>query len=412
MADDATAVSFNPSGLAQLLRPEVSVAGRWSKRGVAYEDVVTQAGSRTLLVSDSLISHSRVEPTFLSASVPLRMGDRTLAFQLSFQRTLPLTVKDSRDLVENAQDGTVPARLFQSIDQQGQIDQYSFAAAYEASERILIGVAVNLWRGVWDLDSHSQKSQGTAVSYVDVSQGSRLEGASYNLGLLWRWPTWSLGLVQRTGFQASYRSDFSFASRRPGKPIRTSSGSFDGGIHWPSTTSLGLAYRPMDGWLAAVDLNRTRWSKATLVQAGSSMNGLGFFDLQRPTRTPDTTDVHVGIEHLLVTARGLVVPLRLGWSREPQPLVDRVTSSQRVMQGLSLGTGVKMGRYTLDGAYRIGWGRRYASQFLDVDQLLTQARPTSLGDERVREHRVEASLILQFDRQAVERVLRHLFYGG
>jgi len=89
LADDATAVSFNPAGLAQMVKPEISFVGRGLRRGVAFQDAQTVAGSRVLLVDDSLISNSRFDPLLLAGTVPLRIGgqrDRQRCFAvLRFQ---------------------------------------------------------------------------------------------------------------------------------------------------------------------------------------------------------------------------------------------------------------------------------------------------------------------------------------
>lgn len=412
VADDATAVSFNPSGLAQLLKPEVSLVLRGVKRDVAYEDVQARAGARQLMVSDSLISNAHVDPLFLAGTVPLRVGERTLALQLSLQRLIALGESDTRDLSETPQGsaGTAPSRLFQSIDQKGQIDLYSLAMAYEASERILLGVSINLWRGAWDLDSRSTKTSAGTTTYVDFSQSNHLEGSNFNLGLIWRWPTWSLGLVHRTAFHADYTfGTYLDTSSLGGKPQVAPS--IDSGLHWPSTTGLGFAYRPWERWLISTDVARTAWSTARYLSSRPSLNGLNFFDLDKGTRTPDSTDFHLGVEHILLSSSGNVVPLRLGYSREPQPAVDRVTGQQRVIYGASLGSGLKRGSYTVDVAYRFGWGKRQASQFLDVDQILSRTPPTSLGTEHLKEHRLDLSFNVQFARQPVERVLHHLFVG-
>jgi len=409
VADDATAVSFNPAGLAQLLKPEVSFVGRGFRRDVAYEDVETTAGTKQLLVSDSLISSTRVDPLFFSGSLPLLVGDRTLALQLSFQRLIPLGERDSRDLVENPVSGGTSSRLLQSIDQGGQIDLYSFAASYEFSQRILAGVALNLWRGKWDLNSSSSKTTGTTTSFVNFSQSNRLEGANYNLGLIWRWPTWSFGLVHRTAFHGDYTFGTVLSTSAAPTPVVTDP--TPTGLHWPSTTGAGLAYRPREGWLVTADFTHTPWSKARYMTTNRTLNGESFFDLDKGTRTPNSTDFHVGVEHLILTGGGIVVPLRMGLSREPQPVVDRVTSEQRVIYGLSLGSGLKRGAVTLDVAYRYGWGRRRASQFLDVDQIISNTPPTSLGTERIKEQKLDFSFIVQFEQQPVARVLRHLFVG-
>ena len=144
---------------------------------------------------------------------------------------------------------------------------------------------------------------------------------------------------------------------------------------------------------------------------GPALNGLSFFGLDKSRQTPNSTVLRAGVEYLYLTSRDMVVPFRIGLSREPQPVVDRVTGEQRVMYGIALGTGLKSGSLTMDIAYRYGWANRHASQFLDVSQILSGSTSSSVGSEKTVEHRLDLSFIVQFDRKPVEKVLRHLFIG-
>ena len=412
VADDATAVTFNPAGLAQMVKPELSFVGQGINRGVAFQDAQIIQGNRTMVANDSLISNTRFDPLLLTGTVPLQVGGKTLALQLSAQRLMPLGEGDTRNLNEHPTDGAASSQLNQTIRQRGQIDLYAFAAAYEVSQRILLGFSVNTWRGAWTLDSDSSNTTAGTTTYVDYTQGNRLEGTNYNLGLLWRWPTWSLGLVRRTAFHADYTYQATFATNTRGStPTLVTAQPYTTGLHWPSTTGLGLAYRPADQWLLAMDLVTTPWSQAQYLSGRADLNGLNFFTLSRNGGNPNATQFHLGVERLILTDSGNVVPLRFGLSREPQPDVDRATGEQRVIDGVSVGTGLKRGPYTFDLAYRYGWGKREASQFLGPDQLLGNGNPTFLGRETLTEHRLDLSFIVQFERRPVQDVLHHLFVG-
>ncbi len=411
VADDATAVSFNPAGLAQLLHPEVSFVARGTQRSVGYEDFETSSRSRVLAVSDALVSSTRFDPLFISATAPLQAGGRNLVLQLSIQRAFALTDHTQRTLTESplTTASGLPVQLAQDITQTGQIDLYSLAVAYEVSQRILLGLSYNQWRGRWDLASASLRTTGTTQAAVAFRQTNAMDGENLNLGLIWRWPTWSFGIVHRTGFHA----DYTFATQ-----LSTSSGSggFTGapmttGLHWPAGTGLGFAYRPSDLWLITADLSHTLWSTTRYMSTSPRLNGQSFFDFDKGDRTPNATDVHLGIEYLKITEDGTVIPLRAGLSREPQPVVDAITGTQRVMNHVSLGSGLKRGAVGVDVAYRYGWSSRRASQSLEVDQILTRTGTPSVGTEHIREHRLDVSTILQFDRHPLERVLRHLFVG-
>lgn len=409
VADDATAVSFNPAGLAQLLQPEVSFVANGMQRNVGYQDVETTSQGRVLAASDTLVSNARWTPLFVSATAPLRLGGRNLVVQLSIQRAFALNEDSRRSLDQVPAGGGTPSHLSQGIAQSGQIDLYSGALAYEVSQRILLGLAYQVWRGRWDLDSTSLQETGTTTTTVAYRQVNALDGGSFNLGLIWRWPTWSLGLVRRTGFHADYgftttlATSLSPASRRFG-PVST-------GLHWPASTGVGLAYRPTGHWLVTADLTHTVWSSMRYMSGSSTLNGQSFFDFDKGDRTPNATTAHLGVEYLWLTEADSVVPFRAGLSREPQPVVDAATGEQRVMYRVALGSGFKRGNTGVDVAYRYGWSHRQASQFLQIDQILARTPARSVGTERIREHRLDVSFIYKFDRQPVERALRRLLVG-
>jgi hypothetical protein len=412
VSDDATAVSFNPAGLAQLLAPEVSFVTRGLQRNLAYEDFETTGRRRVLSVSDALASSTRFDPLFASATAPVQLAGRNLVIQVSIQRAFALGEHDDRTLQEVpvSTGSGLPSQLQQSINQSGQIDLYSLAAAYEVSQRILLGIGYNQWRGRWELSSFSRRISPLRDTTVGFHQSNAMEGSNFNLGLIWRWPTWSLGLVRRTGFHADYTFATELTSNLP--ELNATMPPTQTGLHWPAGTGIGLAYRPKERWLITADATHTLWSTARYMSASPLLDGVSFFDYDRGTRTPNSTTAHLGAEYLWITRQDSVVPLRAGLSREPQPLVDGVTGEQRVIYRVSLGSGFKRGSTGLDIAYRYGWSRRRASQLLEVDQLLSRMPPTSVGIERIQEHRLDLSFIYKFDRQPVTRALRYLFVGG
>ena len=412
VADDATAVSFNPAGLAQLLHPEVSFVGRGIQRSVNYQDFETSNGTRVLAVSDSLVSSTRFDPLFVSTTAPLQVAGKNLVLQLSLQRAFALNDNSHRSLIESpltAASG-LPSNLVQDVNQTGQIDLYSLAAAYEVSQRILLGLSYNQWRGRWDLASTSLNTTGPSTNSVAFRQTNSMDGDNFNLGLIWRWPTWSVGLVHRTGFHADYTFVTALITNLPLGGFNN--GPTNTGLHWPSGTGVGYAYRPSDQWLLTADLSHTLWSTTRYMSDSARLNGQSFFDFDKGDRTPNATDLHLGSEYLHITSEGTVIPLRMGLSREPQPVVDAVTGNQRVMYHVSIGTGLKKGPLGLDIAYQYGWSSRRASQSLDVDQILSHTGTASIGTERIREHRLDLSTIYQFDRKPLERALRYLFVGG
>ncbi len=78
VADDATAASWNPAGLTQLERPEVSIVYRFS-----HERDSRGSRDSTYLVGDDDIDANNIN--YLSAVIPLRLMDRNVVFSLNYQ---------------------------------------------------------------------------------------------------------------------------------------------------------------------------------------------------------------------------------------------------------------------------------------------------------------------------------------
>lgn len=65
-----------------------------------------------------------------------------------------------------------------------------------------------------------------------------------------------------------------------------------------------MALRPWERWLFTADITHTAWSEARYMTTWANLNDLSFFDLDRGTRTPNATDLHLGVEHLLSPIAG------------------------------------------------------------------------------------------------------------
>jgi hypothetical protein len=158
-------------------------------------------------------------------------------------------------------------------------------------------------------------------------------------------------------------------------------------------------------------MSHTPWSKATISAPGTAYDGLNYFDFQNPTGTRDTTDLHAGSEWIAYIGDSVVIPLRLGVFREPQPVVDIVTGSQRVLQGWTAGFGVKVHDLTFDLAFKDAHDRRHVSRY-DTDAPVGGMSATALGTEALEERTLCCSLIYQLDADAVRRALTWTFVGS
>lgn len=417
VADDATAVSFNPAGLGQLLQPEVSLVGMTYRRELDNRNFISNDQAKPLSLSDSLARDKRSLPTFASASVPTKFMGKNLVFQLSWQRLFDLGQETTQIIQETDPVGTFPTKyLAQRIQQKGQVDVWSAAVAYDFSPRFLVGVSFNVWRGSWNFRSNNDESllplPNPETEFVQIQEDVKLRGSNWNIGVLWRSEKLNVGAVYRGAFTARFDSRMTTQSNVDGSLLPALfTASYP--LHWPETYGAGLAFRPHQQWLLALDWTRTRWSQASFLSKGESLDNLNFFDLQAATRTPDAETLRFGTEYL-VFAGNSVVPLRVGVFKEPQPTADPTSGEGRVFRGYTLGIGWKIRSLSVDLAYKFSQGDRRASQFLEADEIATNRDgvPTSRGQESIHDHRVFLSFNFRFGNEGANRLLRWFFVQG
>lgn len=446
VADDATAASHNPAGLAQLRTFEASlVAGQQSPHieftgarpnlAAGWSDPMPSQGPNTY----SGKAARKVE--FLSFTLPAQVGGRNLVTQISYQDVFDLDTRMDHSVAVlyptgDPLGGPSTASLREDIRQSGRLGLTTFSLAYEFSPRILAGLSYNRWSGNWIFQSRHQMAYSFGVEeggLIRVDQ--RFEGQNANLGLMWRSETVRVGLTYRTGFTGTYRVTGSYDDGQGTEfPVNNPESV---GLRWPWTFGVGASWRPIPELMVALDWSKTPWSQANFkASEGSSLSGRNLFnpylvnagtdqspDYSAPLpMVPDTTALHVGAEYLFFWGNR-ILPVRVGWFREPQPHLDNVTGTTRVLRGLTLGVGVKQGPLSFDVAYKRAVGSRQAGIPTDpksafdllsgrsVELGLAQTHPF-IGQERITNHVLKASVIWQFKGEGLRKMLHWLLVSA
>lgn len=413
VADDGTAVSFNPAGLAQLLRPEVSFTAQSYNRNERLTGFATSDARIPTTQEDSAAGDHRTRPSFISMAVPWSRDGRNAAFQISYQRILDFDFASDRAYTATPTGGGAPRNITQNVLQDGGIDLYSAALAMELSPRILAGLSVNSWQGRWGFDSVSNRSvQGADVFDSTLTQENQFRGLNANLGLIWRSDFLNFGAVYRTPFTATYTFENYLVQPDPatGLIVTTHGARRSYDVKWPETFGWGLGLHPLSTLLLTADWSYTPWSKADFVDQGTAYDGRNWFDLAVASRTPNVRTFNTGAEWVAYVGDACVIPLRAGWFDEPQPIVDARTGTQRVLRGWTAGFGVKLRSFTVDVAYRDARNSRYVSR-LNADAPLGGVSSYAYGTETFEEKRVFVSLIYQMDAEKMHRALGWLFKG-
>jgi photosystem II stability/assembly factor-like uncharacterized protein/long-subunit fatty acid transport protein len=385
VSDDATAASWNPAGLIQVERPEVSLVGEYVHR---KEDFFSPANPEI----DNTGSVSTSDINFVSATFPFHWH-KNMVVSINYQRLF-----DFKREFEYQRNISAPAvDLHQQIryDQDGFVSAIGFAGAIEITPRISLGATVNVWTDQMGSDN------GWTENYNEIAEGSQagvpvtinttiqdryeqFRGINFNIGLLWDIGNWgTIGAVVKTPFTATIQHRFSFSqTTQYGDPINddNTTGPItveeEVDLNMPISYGLGWSRRFQDVFTLGIDIYRTEWGDYCLTNG----NGEEFSPIDgRPKEQSDvdaTTHIRVGGEYLfLMPQHDLAVPVRFGLFYDPEPS----EGSPNDVYGFALGAGLTFPRCSLDLAYQLRWaddadsGNLIAGSLVDITQQTLMA---------------------------------------
>lgn len=390
-ADDATAASWNPAGLIQLEKPELSIVGAYTDRGYDFT-----SGSNPEIDNKSNDRDSNLN--YLSATYPFTWK-KNMVVSVNYQRLFDF--ERSFDHGYSYLDSGLDLDQQIAFDQNGHIGALGIAAAIEMTPRLSLGATLNIWSDElgWDngwQESYQALSTGTE-SGVPVSIDTRIQdrydkfrGLNLNLGLLWETTRWgTFGAVVKTPFTATMAHYFQYDETTVyGPPVNTTivTGPLTTDetveLDMPLAYGIGWSRRFSDALTLAVDIYRTHWDDYILTDG----QGNQFSPIDgRPksqSRVDPTTHVRLGGEYVLMQPhRGRAIPLRAGLFYDPEP----GENSTRDFFGLALGGGLAYPKYSFDLAYQLRWGA-------DVDS----GNLIATSSANVTQHTVLASIIYYF----------------
>jgi long-subunit fatty acid transport protein len=388
IADDATAASWNPAGLIQLERPELSIVGAYYNRKEEFSSSSHPEIGNTGKIDDTNLNYFSVSyPFHFYRNIVVSVNyQRLYEFKRSFDYPLFLPELDSVSQTGFSQDGSLGA--------------LGLAAAIEITPKVSFGATLNIWTGdlFWDNGWKGAFSQrtvatvgGTPISFDThvTDKYSDFSGVNANFGLMWNITnSLTLGAVIKTPFDASIHHEFDFTQTTTfGAPINvtnTSQKSIEENVdlRMPLSYGIGLAWRVSDVLSFDLDVYRTNWSEYIL--RDSKGNKFSPIDgrLEGDSDVEDTTQVRIGGEYLFILPENnIVVPVRAGFFYDPEPS-DRGVKD---FYGIAVGSGIAYKKVVFDVAYVLRWGKN-----IDTGNLIG----TSEAD--VTQHSILASVIFHF----------------
>jgi long-subunit fatty acid transport protein len=398
IADDATAASWNPGGLIQLERPELSIVGSYFLRQEDYS-----SSSHPEAATDD--SFDSLDLNYLSAVYPFALLGHNMVVSINFQRLYDFTKDIDFTFSNRGQiDATAFSTLTQKIrfEQEGGLKTISPAYCVQITPRFSLGATLNFWtdqffENGWD-EKYTAKGNGdlniggnsnpfkTNVRIED--EYSDLEGINFNIGFLWDViPMITIGGVFKSPFTADLKHKKStkisqeYTDLPDGASIYSDKFKEDVELDFPMSYGLGIAFRFSDALTCALDIYRTEWGE--FEYKDGKRNKTSPID-GRPASQSDidpTHQVRLGAEYLLFLEK-TIVPLRFGLFYDPQP----AEGSPEDFYGFSLGSGVIVGPLILDAAYEYRFGNNVNGSVIGIPGT----------DADVAQHKILISAIYHF----------------
>lgn len=387
VADDATAASWNPAGLVQLEKPEVSIVYSYFGRQQSYSSTVHPEIDSHNSMNSGGINYS-------SAAYPFVLLNRNMIVSVNYQRLYEMDKHVKYRLDRTAND----LSLSENIDfkQKGYLYALSPAFAVQVSPKLYLGATLNLWGDYlggngWQ---NSQTIHGTGVvSGIGMTENYNerdkvsFKGINAHFGLLWMFhPKFTLGVVFKTPFDADLgierdaHSIIDPFSPPPGSSMHSSEKLT---MKMPASYGFGISYRHSDVWTVALDVYRTEWSHFLIRDSyGNEINPIDTKPISEG-RLKDTTQVRIGTEYLFVKDKN-VIPLRFGLFYDPEPQKGTFDN----YYGFSLGTGYATGKVAIDVAYQCRIGRNLKGDLSYIEGVKAD----------ITQHAVMMSVIYYFDK--------------
>ena len=414
LADDASAASFNPAGLAQITIPEVSFVGQRSDLTDGYLDFTSYDQVLPLPLTDSSIKTSSDSFNFFSVTLPFTRWDHRWSAQISSHEIVNLNYLGARSLEETDNAGVPLFELKQSAANTGQIDLLSGSISLQASPRTLLGITINRWDGKWRyLGTFSEFPVGAPELMGEFTylQHNRLKGWNFDAGILLKYEHFNFGIRYRSPADLDYSLEAEIqtigitTARQPVDPTQTR-------LRWPSSITVGLSWQATDRFVLSTDWGHTDWTKMNFEFA--TLGERNFFDMASPANSAASPadDYHVGAEYIVVGSRGLM-PLRIGWALVPQPAPDSVTGERITTETVAGGLGFKRNWFSVDLTYSLNKSNTLISRFVEPDDIADGGlAANSSGRLDRKESMITLSFIIQFSQGSpLRRALRNIFVG-
>lgn len=387
VADDATAASWNPAGLIQLERPEVSAVARAHLQvdELGTFRSIESFGSKTIVAGTD--SAESLGLNFVSATLPFSVRGQNVVISLNYHEVFGFERDIGFDVFIGSTESTEPFVV--RIQQEGSLYAVTPALAVELAPWLSVGATIDhvfdgvgrtyAWRSTDTLQT--PEADGSISLSTDQPTFHDVSGTGATLGVLARAGSrLSFGGVVRVPFQAHFELDDRLVATG-------ASGSRHDrlAMEFPLSFGFGGAYRWSDSLVAAVDAMHVAWSEFRIYDsAGQAFVYTG--DKASDVSVDDVWTIRAGVEHLTAVP-GFTLALRGGAFYDPEP----TSGAPSTFWGLTTGVGIALDDFSVDVAYQFRFGLGVSGSSVTVNALSVRE-----GEIDVFQHDLYFSIITYF----------------
>jgi long-subunit fatty acid transport protein len=389
VADDATSASWNPGGLLQLTKPEISIVGSFFSGKMDY---------KTSGIDGDIEDHTPdiYHLNYLSAVIPFRMFRRNFVFSLNYQHLYEFS-QDNLSTWEEPNPVAESGLFHRDYKyQEGLLSTISPALAFQVNPSFYIGLTFNLWDhdildngweniNIQDAEGLDYKSQ--KIMHSEIYEKYDFSGFNMHIGFLFKsgyYSMWGkkrkfrIGGVLKTPFDADIRHERReiFYEKYPDDPVKNSYieppiSSNDLVLKMPLSYGLGFSLDFSDSFSLALDVYRTHWDQYVLKNPNGIERSPINKRLKHEADVEPTTQIRLGSEYLFQKP-GRIIPIRMGIFYDPEPSGGRPDD----IYGVSFGSGISYKElFSIDFVYQFRFGSKRKAesmQGVDISSRITQ----------------------------------------
>jgi len=330
MSDDASAITWNPAGLTQLIKPEVGIMG-----GFKMETAT--------LNGDEWYSNSHSTIDFASLVMPISTGFSNLVLAAAYHNMIDVYWDYSYA------DTSIDSITIISSKVSGAYSAITPAIAIDLP-MIAMGVATDIWfKGPTSEYKYYYEASDTNTWDYTRTKNYEVMGVGVVLGGLITPPGGfiKIGATMRLPFQMKYNTEYNVHAIGTGMYTNFDTTYVDSAIlHWPMMLGFGVALN-FSSLTFSIDYEMRKYSNMEVEQNGTTYNN----DL------PDCNQFRVGLEYLL-SLGPIVIPFRIGFMTDPRTYFNTDSfgneGDQVIGKYITFGTGLLLPNINLDFSMQIG----------------------------------------------------------